>query len=277
MIQDFIYPILVPLLLGGIGGLLAGMLGIGGGIIYVLIFSYYLERLGLSSEIIVPAIVANSMFAIMFAGLSGTYKQWKHKNFYPRSILTIGISASFAAIFFSYIISIGTWYTKERFTLFFIILLIFIAWRIFRSKNYNPVQDDEQTEPWKFILTGLLSGTIAAFSGIGGGVIIVPILTNTMNLPMRKATSISLGVISVMALLTSLYNLFFQGLPEINVDSPHIGLIFLSVSIPVAIGSLLFSPIGVNISNKLKASTIKTIFVGFLCIVIVKMIYGIIG
>ncbi len=49
-------------ILGGLGGLLAGMLGIGGGIIYVLLFSHYLPLIGIPEHLVVPAIVANSMF-----------------------------------------------------------------------------------------------------------------------------------------------------------------------------------------------------------------------
>src|SRR5687767_5903826 len=105
-IIDFI----ILFFLGGLGGLLAGMLGIGGGVIYVLIFSHYLPKLGIPEEYIVPAIVANSMFAIMFAGISGTYKQWRKNNFFPKEAMFIAIAASFTSILFSYLISIGTWY-----------------------------------------------------------------------------------------------------------------------------------------------------------------------
>ena len=118
--------VLLLFVLGGLGGLLAGLLGIGGGIIYVLIFSHFLKQYDYSNQQIVSAIVANSMFAILFAGLSGSFKQWRINNFYPKQIIITGISASIASIFFSYIISQSTWYTKEQFNWLFIGLLVFM-------------------------------------------------------------------------------------------------------------------------------------------------------
>lgn len=262
--------------LGSLGGLLAGLLGIGGGIVYVLIFTHYLESIGTPSDIIVPAIVANSMFAIMFAGLSGTYKQWRNNNFFPKEIALIGLTASCTSIVFSYLISLGNWYRKEHFTLLFILLLIYIAWKIFRSANIQVKEQLEKKSTGKLFLAGSISGSIAAFSGIGGGVIIVPFLTNLMRMPIKKATSISLGVISVMALNTSVFNAFFQKNPNITTNNNHWGLLFFQLALPVALGSLIFSPIGVNLSSRLKPSAIRIIFAIFLMIVIIKMLYGLI-
>lgn len=258
----------VLLLLGSVGGLLAGLLGIGGGVVYVLIFSHYLSKYGLSESAIVQAIIANSMFAILFAGVSGTYKQWRNKNFHPSQMLTTGIAASLASIFFGYVISMGTWYTKDRFTWIFICLLIFIAIRLFTQRNKVTLETDSNANKLQLFLTGLSSGTISAFSGIGGGVIIVPILTDLIKMPIKKATSISLGVISIMAILTSLYNFIFHKI----VLQDNSQVIYLSLALPVALGSLLAAPIGVQIASKISAKQIRIIFIVFLLLVITKMI-----
>jgi uncharacterized membrane protein YfcA len=256
------------LLLGSIGGLLAGLLGIGGGVVYVLIFSHYLSNYGLNESAIVQAIIANSMFAILFAGISGSYKQWKNKNFYPSQMFITGIAASLASIFFGYIISIGTWYTKERFTWLFISLLIFIAIRLFTQRNKVSYELDRNANKLQLFLTGLSSGTISAFSGLGGGVIIVPILTDLIKMPIKKVTSISLGVISIMAILTSLYNFVFHKI----VLHDNSQVIYLSLALPVALGSLIAAPLGVQIASKISAKNIRIVFIVFLLLVITKMI-----
>jgi uncharacterized membrane protein YfcA len=254
-------------LLGSLGGLLAGLLGIGGGVIYVLIFNHYLHRIGISDAVIVPSIIANSMFAILFAGLSGSYKQWKNKNFFPNEMIIAGLSASVSSVFFSYLINRGSWYTKESFSLFFIILLVLIAIRIFTQRKKIELEENKNVSMYSLSLTGIISGTIAAFSGIGGGVIIVPILTDILKLPIKKATSISLGVISIMALLTSLFN----GMNNFSTGT-NASLIIFSLALPVAIGSLMASPIGVQLAGKLKPSQIKIILFLFLISVILKML-----
>lgn len=265
--MEAILDIIVLVLLGGLGGLLAGLLGIGGGIIYVLIFDYFLHKLGVAQELIVPSIIANSMFAILFAGVSGSYKQWKNKNFFPNEMIITGLAASVSSITFSYIISQGQWYTKEKFSIVFIILLVLIAIRLFTQRKKTETNENAKASMSALSITGLISGTIAAFSGIGGGVIIVPILTDIIKLPIKKATSISLGVISIMAMFTSIYNGMLS-----TADTSKGSLLIFSLAIPVAIGSLIASPIGVSISNKLKPSQIRVILIIFLLVVISKML-----
>lgn len=268
--MESVINIIILVLLGGVGGLLAGLLGIGGGIIYVLIFDYFLHKMGIPKEAIVPSIIANSMFAILFAGLSGSYKQWKNKNFFPSEMVITGLAASVSAIAFSFIISQGHWYTKEKFSIVFIFLLISIAIRLFTQRNKLENTDVVKPSLVALSVTGLISGTIAAFSGIGGGVIIVPILTDIIKMPIKKATSISLGVISIMAMFTSLFN----GMSSTVATSGH-SLIVFSLAIPVAIGSLVASPIGVSISSRLKPTQIRIILIVFLLIVITKMLLSI--
>lgn len=265
--MESILNITILILLGGLGGLLAGLLGIGGGIIYVLIFDFFLHKMGVSDELIVPSIIANSMFAILFAGVSGSYKQWKNKNFFPNEMLSTGLAASISSIAFSYIIKQGHWYTKEKFSMVFIILLVLIAIRLFTQRKKTESLEHNKPGILPLSITGFISGTIAAFSGIGGGVIIVPILTDIIKMPIKKATSISLGVISIMALFTSLYN----GMSSTSNSSDQSLLVF-SLAIPVAIGSLIASPIGVSISNKLKPAQIRVILIIFLLLVITKML-----
>lgn len=256
------------LLLGSVGGILAGLLGIGGGVVYVLIFSHYLLSYQLNDSAIVQATIANSLFAILFAGVSGSYKQWKNKNFYPSSIFITGIAATIGSIFFSYLISVGDWYTKDRFSWLFITLLLFIAFRLFTQRNKNKFEQDNDANKVQLFSTGLISGTISAFSGVGGGVIIVPILTDIVKMPIKKATSISLGVISIMALFTSVYNIVLHRFILSDVNQ----VIYFNLAIPVAIGSLLAAPIGVQIASKLEPKQIRIIFIVFLILVISKMI-----
>lgn len=274
LMQDFIN-ILVLFIVGGIGGILAGMLGVGGGIVFVLIMSHYLSAIGVPSHQLVPAIVANSMFAMFFAGLSGTIKQWKQNYFFPKEILFTSIPSSIASIFFSYLIGLGNWYTKEKFTIVFILLLAFLGYKIFRGKEEEHGIQTENLSVYKFMLIGFLAGIIASFSGIGGGILMVPFFSHFMGISIKKATAISLGAIMMMAFFTSLFNLFFIHAQGLNIPYSY-GNIAFAVAIPTALGSMVGSPMGVNLAHRMSPRSTRLIFVLFVIIVIVKMILGII-
>jgi uncharacterized membrane protein YfcA len=59
-------------LIGLIGGFLAGLIGIGGGVLYILILPYLLIELNYPAAEIVQFTIANSLVGTMFAALSGT-------------------------------------------------------------------------------------------------------------------------------------------------------------------------------------------------------------
>ncbi len=264
---------LVLLFLGGcMGGLLAGLLGIGGGLIFVLIFTNYLAAVNAPEATMAHYIVANSMFAIFFAGVSGSIKHYQNGNFYLRPVAISGVSASAASLITSYLITSGTWYDKEVFSVVFIAITSYVAYQILTGKDRTGADDrPERSSFGTLLIIGGLGGILAALSGVGGGVIMVPMLTRLLHINIKKATAISLGVITVMALVSTGYAML---VPEAVIDIPHAyGLIILPMVLPVAAGCVICSPFGVTLAKKIPHQTIKVIFAFFLVIVILNMIY----
>ncbi|HYK76105.1 MAG TPA: sulfite exporter TauE/SafE family protein [Daejeonella sp.] len=266
---------LLILFLGGcLGGVLAGLLGIGGGLVFVVIFTNYLMSLKVPDAGIAQLIVANSMFAIFFAGLSGTYKHYKNGNFYPKPVLITGVMAALCSMCTMYLVHQGSWYNKNVFTAIVIFIVSFIAYKILFLKNDAKVDlPAEQFSVRKFFFTGTVGGTLASLSGIGGGIIMVPMLTRLLHIDIKKATAISLGVITITSLVLSFYLLMVN--PPVPVNLPHTyGLIVLPMALPVALGCTIFSPVGVNLAKRLSEKSIQIIFALFLLVVIFNMIYN---
>lgn len=266
--------ILILCACGIAGGFLSGLLGVGGGIAYVVFISFYLQKLGVNDYLFVPAVIANSMFCIFFAGLSGSIKQYLNQNFHPKPILITGLASTFAAIFFSYSITHWLDYNRGNFTFIFILLLLFIAiiMLLKRDKENKLEEKPIKNTSIKFLGIGILSGSLAAFSGIGGGIIMMPLFTNTLSMNIKKANAVSLGVITLMAFLTSIYNMILN---PAYLDLPYsIGLISLQISLPIAIFSVIAAPFGVSLASKLKPNTIRIIFVLFILAVIIRMVSG---
>ena len=76
-------------LAGFAGGVLAGLLGIGGGIIYVVILPYALRDVGVSTEYLAPLTIANSIFGVLFASFATNYLNIRDKDFYLRESLWV--------------------------------------------------------------------------------------------------------------------------------------------------------------------------------------------
>jgi len=168
--------VLSLVLFGLAGGFLSGLVGVGGGIIFVPVFDFIFRSQGIEGEELVRLILANSFLAILFAGILSSYQQYKKGHFHAKLILLIVVPAMIVGGFCSRLIAAYDWYGNAEFKLLFIGLLAFTLWRSIRKKSKSNTDDAENIPKWKYSLIGLITGTVSAFSGLGGGVAMIPLL-----------------------------------------------------------------------------------------------------
>lgn len=258
--------------LGGLGGLLSGLLGVGGGVIFIPILDYYLNKLGVPVEEQVKFILASSLFAIIFSGLVISWKQFRLGNFYWKPVLYTALPGVISSVCMTRFIESGTWYQKDAFNLVFMAMLLPLMIRMFLRRNAEEGIDDKLLpEPYKFGITGFFTGMVTSLSGLGGGIVMVPVFSDLLGVPMRKATSISTGVIPFFALPIGLYYAWADA--PIQLSTYQQGYIVLPLVLPLIIGVLAIAPLGVRLAHRLKPVWIKTIFVAVMLVVLSSRIY----
>lgn len=268
--------LILAIVAGALGGLLSGMLGVGGGLVFVPVFSQFLTWLQVPPQEQVLFILANSLTVIVFVGAAGVYKQYKAGNFFPQALLNTAVPGIVASFVVNYIIRTTGWYSKEKFVLFFIAILLFTLYRmVLKLKNKSPSADFIPVNSIKksgFWLAGLLSGLFVSVSGLGGGIIMVPFFTNRLKMEMKTAVSVSLGVIALMALQSCLFYLAQNDAPVIKNASLQTGYVLWGMILPVLPGAILLSQLGVKLSLKMGTKSLTAIFALFIAITIVKMV-----
>ncbi|MGB5976271.1 MAG: sulfite exporter TauE/SafE family protein [Cyclobacteriaceae bacterium] len=260
----------ILLLVSGLaGGFLAGVLGIGGGVIYIIILPYALSHIGVPADEIVQYTIANSILGTFFASLSGNIAHMRKHEFYVSEVLNVGTFAVVFSLGSLFLIVNTTWYDKTVFNIFIICLLVFILirtiWLNSRPKDPKPKASHN---PPMLAVVGSSGGLIASLSGLGGGAIMVPILNLGLHMDIKKAKSISLGVISMSSLAMTLYNSF----EDIRnpFDYYNWGYIVWPIALTLSAGVVVGSPLGVKVGRKISSRTISFIFSAFLLVVIVK-------
>lgn len=264
--------IIILVLAGGLGGLLSGLLGVGGGVVYVVILTHYFEKMQLGNIEMVRFILSNSFFAILFSGLIGSYQQIRMKNFYLKEVLLAASTAVISWVIITLFIIRYDWYSKRIFTIIFIIILIASALKMFlSSKKGSDIEYKDSLPKRVYPIVGVFTGIFSALSGLGGGVITVPALSDFMKLKIRKATSISLGVIPFLAAAS--FILYALAKPEENISSTW-GYLYPQLVLPMVLGGLFTAPLGVKLSHKLSEKTTRLYFVLLLLIVITRMLFS---
>ena len=257
---------------GAFGAFISGFLGVGGGIIYIPVVEYYLRKAGMGETMMVKAILANSLFTIIFSGSVSSYNQYKHGNFHPKQIIQTAWPGMMSAFVITYLIKSGTWYNKASFNLVFATMLLLIVWRMFAHKPKTKESTAELAN-WKYQVTGFFAGIVTAFSGLGGGVVMTPTFTDVMKLSIKKASSISNGVIPLFAIVLGIYNL--SDVPSQYISDWQFGYIVLPIVAPLIFSTFIFAPIGVSLSQKTSHNVIRLTFASFAGVVFIKLLYEI--
>ena len=267
-INDFI----ILFLFGSFGGFMSGYLGVGGGIIYVPVLDYFLSKYFHDTEL-VKAVLANSLFVIMFSAAVASYKQYKLGNLFFKEILQTLLPGIVSVVILQILINRGTWYSRDVFLYFFLTMLLFVVFKMFLSKPKAIIAESTKADNYKYNITGAFAGIVTAMSGLGGGVIMTPVFTEWMKLDIKKASAISTGVILGFAIVIGILNL--NAVPQNYVNNFQFGYILLPIALPLIIGTFLFAQMGVKTAQKSKSQTIRIIFASFASIVLLKVIYEI--
>jgi uncharacterized protein len=282
--------ILLLFILGCFGGFLFGMVGIGGNVLYIPIFSYFLTQIGFHDEELSRAIIANALLILVFTGTAVSWQQFKVGNFFLKEIVLTASTGVTAAFLISYLIKTGNWYDKKTFDLVFTGLLFFTLFRLFTSKKREKTNENSINikgnfdnlppsvfsrflgEKTPFLLVGVITGSLTAFSGLGGSIIMIPLFTEFVGLTMKKAHSISTGVVPLLALTISMF--YFFGKPTLtSLPLTQFGYLNFGMAAPVIVGSMLTSPFGVKAAHKVKPRTQKLVFATIVGVVLFKMIF----
>ena len=255
--------------IGLCGGLLAGMIGVGGGVVYILVLPYLLTEMGVNDQEIVQYTIANSLIGTLFASLSGNVTLIIQKQFFWKETLLLGLPAALCSLLALNVIVNTPGYQKEQFNLIIILLSAFIIFRTTYSVYQS--QDklaEKKVKPWYIGITGALAGMASAVSGMGGGVIVIPVLNLWFKMTMKKTRSISLGVICIVSATVTLINIMEK--PQSVVNQPSAGFVVLPLALVLSLGVMIASPFGVKLSQKLSNRTISYIFVAFMTVIIIE-------
>jgi len=257
-------------LAGLVGGFLAGLVGIGGGLVYIFVIPYALGQSGIPDFEIPQYTIANSIFAILFASASANFAMVKIQNYFFKEILIIGLTATVSSLIILHFIVNTHWYSMEVFNITIVILLLYMVYMTIMSANRVMVLRGTEQRNWKLSLVGVASGSVAALSGLGGGIVVIPVLNSLLKIDIKNACSISSGVIMISSFGMTAFNLLEKPLHDYH--NHNLGYIVFPVALALSAGVLISSPIGVRASRKLSSQNISYIYATFLVIVMLKKI-----
>jgi len=267
-----ILPFLLLLLCGSVGGFLAGLLGVGGGMLFIPVINEYLSSYPLTTDELVKYTLANSIALVFMSGVSGIFRQKKMGTWDWKQSLYIGIPGALSSLAMSMAIEQGDWYSKTRFqTVFLGFLLLSIAnmiWGKTAAKSTDTQVNDAKTSPILPILVGIIAGCVVSLSGLGGGIIMVPLFRMLLKKPMHQATALSLSIVPILAIASLLQ--YGLNAPSDTINPFQWGYLLGILLLPMLLGVMFFSSFGQKTAPRVPVLWIRVIFAVLSSIILIK-------
>ena len=250
---------------GVFGGILAGLLGVGGGIVIVPALYLALSTAGMDPAITMQVAVGTSLATIVFTSLSSGYGHFKRgaidmdllKLWAPSLLVGVVIGALLGG-YVSGLILVGVFAT---------VAALVALDMIFRKTKDDPTPRGFAKPIWAIL--GVVTGGLSAMRGIGGGTIGVPLL-NFLGYDIRRAvgTSAAIGFIIGLpgAVVYALTGLGAEGLPPFSLG--YVNLAAAAIIIPLTSS---FAHVGVKLAHSIPRRALRFAFGIFLMVTSLRM------
>lgn len=261
---------LVPLLLavGAVAGTLAGLLGVGGGIVIVPVL-YWLSEVGLiavDQAVAVHFAVATSLVTIIPTSISSARAHFR-KGSIDMELFRAWAPFMFAGALLGGLVAANV--NAAALSAVFGVIALLVVVNMLNPKPVTLAEAPPASLAARAAIAGPIGG-LSATMGIGGGTLSVPTLT-LLSVPVHRAV----GTAALFGLMIAVpgilgYALAGQDIPGLLAYS--LGYINLPAAIIISCATILFAPLGVKIAHLLNARRLRIAFAVFLGISGVKML-----
>ncbi|WP_407353045.1 sulfite exporter TauE/SafE family protein [Luteimonas sp. R10] len=253
--------LLTFLVLGAIAGILAGLLGIGGGLVLVAALAWLLPLYGLPKEAAMHAALASSMASIVLTAASSAFAHHRRG-----SVLWPTVAWMVPGVL------VGGW-LGSRFAIaldgevlkWCVAIYCFLVGAQMAFSRARPGADADVVPHGAGITAaGGGIGAVSAVVGIGGGSMTVPLLVWLGVAPVRAVgTSSACGIFIGIAAAAG----YALQAPPGALPEHAIGYVYLPAAIGVAIASVLSAPLGTRLAHAISGAALRRVFAGFMVLV----------
>lgn len=271
MVLDITTAIIVLAVTGVFVGLVSGLIGIGGCFIMVPAQYWVYTTAGVTSDVAIKLAFGTNLVVVLATSVSSSLGHSRKGAVFWRAGIILGISGAFGAVIGA---TIATQLPGDVLKIIFGTALLASGVRMLTAKPPK-IDDGIADRPLLWAALGFPLGIVAGISGIGGGILMIPVMVTVLRFDMHRAV----GTSTALMIFTSAGGVFgyiangldVTGLPAYSIGYANLGagLVLVATSVPMA-------QIGVRTAHLLPAKKLKHIFITALIFVGLKMI-GVFG
>lgn len=257
--------LILYLFLGAFAGTVAGLLGVGGGLIIVPVLAFIFGEQSLPAAIIIHMAVGTSLASIVMTSVSSVYAHHKHGavlwpvfwQLVPGIVVGALLGAAVADLLPAHLLK----------NIFGVFELLVATQMLFAAK---PAAHRKLPGRAGMSLAGVLIGKVSAIVGIGGGTMTVPYLV-WCNVPVHKAVATS-SACGLPIAIAGAAGFIVMGWNETGLPAGSSGYVYWPAWLTIVAASVLFAPLGARLAHALPVNTLKRVFAILLVFLGVRML-----
>lgn len=246
-------------------GFVSGLFGVGGGIVRIPVFIFFLPSFGVSQSVLMHVSIGTSVALVIPTAIVATRKQIRLGNLdvdYYRSWalgVFVGVGLGMALLPF-----VSTFTLQVIFTVFLVAVAIYVGF-----VKEDAVISTRPPTGWRKMLVSAGIGCASALTGTGGGAITTPTM-KAFSYPLKQAIALAsasglvIGVVSTISVIAQGWNV--PGRPSYS-----LGYVDLLVFIAMLPTTVYATPMGAAMSNSMSKQRLKMIYTALLFIVAANM------
>ena len=254
-------------LVGCFSGFLAGLLGVGGGIIVVPVLYHVLAFFDVDMALRAHIAVGTSLATIIPTSFQ-SIRAHHARGAIDGAMLKLW--GPFVAIGVVIGVLVAANVPGEVLTVIFAgVAAVVAAYMLLTREGWHPIGGLPAKPGQAAMATGI--GTISTLMGIGGGTLTVPTLS-IFSYPVRRAVGTA-SVIGLIIAIPGTLGYIINGWGEEGLPVYSLGYVNLAGMVAIAFTSMWFAPLGARTAHTIEPSTLRKLFGLFLAITAAKMTF----
>ena len=256
-----LFALVLILLAGGVVGLVAGLVGVGGGIVMVPVLYLLLSRpewagIALDPQLQVVVAHATSLFVAVPTSISAVVAYRRADLVVWQLAVPLGLGAAAGAVAGA---QVAVSLPPELLKALFGVLLVAAGVRLLRSKKKQGGGDLRRVHPALILSLGLGIGFIASMLGVGGGIVAIPFLIYLLRIPLAKVASTSMGMVMFVAIAATIsYGL--AGLRVGDLGPWMAGFVYAPAGLALMPGAVVGARLGARLNQRMNVRTLQIMF-----------------
>ena len=264
--------LLIFLVTGAVAGVLAGLFGVGGGLIMVPALALVLPSQGFGPEVYMQSAIGTSLAVIALTSISSTWSHHQRGGVRWPVFWRFSTGLAIGALVGAWVADQLAGDTLKRIVAIGALLVsIQMFWKSFRPGRARTEPPRDPPAP-ELLGAGGIIGLLSSLIGIGGGSLTVPYLSaRGLSIHQAVGTAAAGGVPIAWA---GAIGFIVAGWAHADLPGAHLGYVSLGAFAGLAVASVATAPLGARLAHRLPPPLLKRAFASLLCVIGLKMLIG---